>query len=88
MPPRGRYERDFRHSRGIGRKYLHLVREHQAQQIEACSNVQVMLTDREKQVLILITDGLIAKEIAAQLGIAVKTIEFHKSRIAKHKCKR
>jgi DNA-binding NarL/FixJ family response regulator len=39
------------------------------------------LTDREKQVLILIAEGLSTKEIAAVLGISFKTADCHRSRI-------
>jgi two-component system, NarL family, response regulator NreC len=38
------------------------------------------LTGREEEVLRLIAWGLSNKEIAAKLGVSVKTIEFHKSR--------
>jgi DNA-binding CsgD family transcriptional regulator len=40
------------------------------------------LTPRQKDVLLLICDGLSAKEIAARLHVSPKTIDFHKSRIA------
>ena len=35
------------------------------------------LTDRERQVLRLIFCGLANKEIAGELGITVKTVEYH-----------
>ena len=37
-----------------------------------------MLTSRQRQVLALIAEGCIAKEIAARLGISVRTAEFHR----------
>jgi DNA-binding NarL/FixJ family response regulator len=37
-----------------------------------------VLTSRQRQVLKLIADGCIAKEIAARLGISVRTAEFHR----------
>jgi DNA-binding NarL/FixJ family response regulator len=40
------------------------------------------LTEREEEVLRLIAWGLSNKEIAAQLGLSVKTVEFHKARSA------
>jgi DNA-binding NarL/FixJ family response regulator len=39
----------------------------------------VALTERQRQVLRLIAEGRASKEIAAALGISVKTVEFHKS---------
>jgi two-component system nitrate/nitrite response regulator NarL len=39
------------------------------------------LTDREKEVLTLIAEGLINKQIADRLGIGVRTIETHRERI-------
>jgi DNA-binding NarL/FixJ family response regulator len=37
-----------------------------------------LLTSRQRQVLRLIAEGCIAKEIAARLGISVRTAEFHR----------
>jgi PAS domain S-box-containing protein len=39
------------------------------------------LTERERQVLVLIADGRSTKEAAAQLGISYKTADSHRSRI-------
>lgn len=40
-----------------------------------------VLTDREKEVLKLIAEGRNTKEIAADLGLSVKTVETHRVRI-------
>ena len=39
------------------------------------------LTERERQVLVLIADGRSTKEAAARLGISYKTADSHRSRI-------
>ena len=39
----------------------------------------MVLSKRELQVLLLICDGLTGKEIAQRLGIAPKTVEFHRA---------
>jgi DNA-binding NarL/FixJ family response regulator len=42
---------------------------------------QQSLTDREREVLSLIAEGLLNKQIADRLGIGVRTIETHRERI-------
>lgn len=39
------------------------------------------LTDRERQVLDFVVEGLSSREIAAELGISTKTVEAHRARI-------
>lgn len=46
------------------------------------SAVRMELTPRQREVLQLIAEGRIAKEIAAVLNISVKTVEFHKTSIS------
>ena len=41
------------------------------------------LTLRQRQIVLLICDGLTAKEMAARLDISSKTVEFHKQEICK-----
>jgi len=40
-----------------------------------------MLTDREREVLQLIAEGLSSKEIAVQLGVSLKTVDSHRSNL-------
>ncbi len=42
---------------------------------------QVHLTPREREILTLIEQGLTTKQIARQLGISPKTVEFHRSHL-------
>lgn len=42
---------------------------------------RIPLTEREKQVLVLIADGKSTKEVAAALGISYKTADSHRSKI-------
>ena len=41
------------------------------------------LTDRQREILILLAEGQTAKQIAQQLNISIKTVEFHKANIAR-----
>lgn len=41
----------------------------------------MLLTPRQKQIVILICDDLATDEIARRLGITSKTVEFHRQRI-------
>lgn len=42
-----------------------------------------MLTTREREVMNFIIDGLLTKQIATKLGISIKTVEVHRSRLSK-----
>ncbi len=39
------------------------------------------LTTRQREILRLLTQGLVAKQIAAELGLSRKTVEYHKYRM-------
>lgn len=54
-----------------------------AKRAEKASLVQSLekLTQREREVLELIVDGKLNKQIADDLGISIKTVEVHRSRV-------
>ncbi|OJV18909.1 MAG: DNA-binding response regulator [Verrucomicrobia bacterium 61-8] len=57
---------------------------HRHQQREECLGIDerlARLTPREREVLELVVTGLLNKQIAAQLGIAEKTIKVHRGRV-------
>lgn len=41
--------------------------------------IDQVLSERERQVMNLVLEGLLAKQIASRLGISTKTVEVHKS---------
>ncbi|MDQ8203627.1 response regulator transcription factor [Pelagicoccus sp. SDUM812003] len=41
------------------------------------------LSDREKQIVVFVASGMTNKEIAQELGLSIKTVESHRSNIAK-----
>lgn len=47
----------------------------------AGENAAAQLTNREREVLIQIAEGLSNKEIASKLGVGVRTVETHRERI-------
>ena len=44
---------------------------------------QAALTEREAEIVCLSAEDLANKEIAARLGIAIKTVEFHRHNICR-----
>jgi DNA-binding CsgD family transcriptional regulator len=55
--------------------------------VEACRVAAAQdrghLTSRERQVVQLVAEGKSTKQVAALLGITVKTAEFHRARVMK-----
>jgi len=51
------------------------------QQHEQTEHSQCQLTPREMEILHLLAEGKLNKEIAALLGISVRTVETHRARI-------
>ena len=48
---------------------------------DAAPSGVAMLTDREREVLQLIAEGLSSKEIAGVLGVSLKTVDSHRSNL-------
>jgi DNA-binding NarL/FixJ family response regulator len=48
---------------------------------DTASSGEAMLTDREREVLRLIAEGLSSKEIAVMLGVSLKTVDSHRSNL-------
>lgn len=53
----------------------------QQQQFEAVARKMAELTERERSVMQLVTEGLPNKLIAEQLNISVRTVEVHRARV-------
>ena len=49
--------------------------------IERRREVEVKLTDREREVLVVAAEGLTARQIATRLGVRERTITTHLARI-------
>jgi len=54
---------------------------HIAQGLERRKEVEIKLTEREREVLIVAAEGLTAREIAVRLGVAERTVTTHLARI-------
>lgn len=48
---------------------------------EGSNGSEPQLTDREKEVVVLISTDFTTREIAGKLGIAIKTVDFHRATI-------
>jgi two-component system, LuxR family, response regulator FixJ len=62
----------------LAREDARLVRDRESGNVRA--NLQ-SLTPRERQVLDLVVEGALNKTVADKLGISVKTVELHRSRV-------
>lgn len=52
-----------------------------AHPVDAGPSPAALLTDREREVLQLVAEGMSSKEIAGQLAVALKTVEAHRANI-------
>ena len=56
-----------------------VVKEHIKHNTRGPSNDYERLSDREREILKLLADGLALKEIAVRLGLSIKTVDTHKT---------
>lgn len=72
-----------------GRRYLspalaqQVMATYAGDQVEPVSDAHAALTDRERQVLRLTSEGLPDKDIARRLGISPRTVETHRANVMK-----
>jgi FixJ family two-component response regulator len=57
------------------------IRQRERQESQAHVDRYATLTNREREVMGLVTTGLLNKQIAAELGIAEKTIKVHRAQV-------
>ncbi len=57
-------------------------RESELQKLEVANRIK-SLTEREQEIVKMVIEGTLTKQIAKQLGISAKTVEVHRSRITK-----
>lgn len=50
---------------------------------EEASMLRTKITKRERQVLLLVGQGITSRDIASQLGVSVKTVEVHRANLMK-----
>jgi two-component system, LuxR family, response regulator FixJ len=57
-------------------------RESEMQKLDVANRLK-SLTEREQEIVKMVVEGSLTKQIAKQLGISAKTVEVHRSRITK-----
>jgi FixJ family two-component response regulator len=57
-------------------------RESELQKLEVANRIK-SLTEREQEIVKMVVEGSLTKQIAKELGISAKTVEVHRSRITK-----
>ncbi len=71
----------YLHPSVAGALVQNFLRSHEPQQVDENQAALQKLTDREREVLILISEGLRNQDIAEKLGISPKTVSRHRENI-------
>jgi RNA polymerase sigma factor (sigma-70 family) len=80
-------EKPFRHELFIDTVQTTMARdlqrrESELQKLDVANRIK-SLTEREQEIVKMVVEGSLTKQIAKQLGISSKTVEVHRSRITK-----
>ena len=67
---------------GITESHLdEIIKKYDKKEIDGIENVEVILTDREKDILFLIGKALTSMEIASKLDLSKRTIDTHRNHL-------
>ena len=65
----------------VSPKVLDSVVSHYVKRKQGSKTKYDLLSDREREILVFLAEGLAIKEVAARLGLSVKTVDAHRSKL-------